>query len=183
MPGAVPPRGRAEGRLEGAGERGLGLVARGQGDGQHRQARAPELVGRPFQAQAPDMRLNRFPDHAGEDPVEMVRRKAGHRRQILQAQGRVQMALQMHEDPQQALFVVPLRGGAKASVRRHHAATGITERGRLRLTIFADLLQRQMDVREQFRLRGGVGAVHIHLDHGAGAAAAAARGQPVPEQP
>src|ERR1035441_1336520 len=74
--GRAKSRGRnAEGRPERAGERFVALVASVKGDARDWRGTKLELTGGPFQPQSADVLLHRFPHHALEDAIKMIRRE------------------------------------------------------------------------------------------------------------
>jgi len=68
---------------EGAGERFVRPVAGGEGDVGDRIGGVPQPTRRALQAQPPQVLLDGLAHHAGEDAVEMVGRKRGHRGQLV----------------------------------------------------------------------------------------------------
>src|ERR1039458_6065742 len=96
--GRTKLRGRsAEDRPERAGERLMALVASVKSNMRNRRRAELESARGPLQAQPADVLLHRFPHHALEDAVEMVRRETSQPGQLLQAKRIIQMLLDVQQ--------------------------------------------------------------------------------------
>ena len=86
-----------EAPLERPAKRGRRLVTGGQGDVRHRLAAEDQAAGRPLHADAAHIIAHGFMQIGGKDAMKIIGRKAGHRSQRLDGQGRVQVLLDMQK--------------------------------------------------------------------------------------